>query len=386
MKPWLPIRFWRLVMKQLTGRLVRTGLTVAGVGIGLMLFVVIEGMQQGVREATMVTENDTTLVVYRENRYCPATSILPEIYQSRIERIDGVVRAEPIQVVVINCRASLDVITFRGMTEEDFIRFIDHEANIVSGTRDAWLERNDAAFLGKTLAKRRNLGIGDRFEASGYQVTVAGILDTDRSGYNNLAFVHLPYLQYSGRDRQGRVTQFNVVVDDPERMDEVADQIDALFRSDQAPTDTRAERAFVADVAGDIIEIVQIIRYLGWACLAAVIALICNAMILNVQDRVTDNAVLQTLGYSRSLIFKLVIGEGIVIGLVGGVIGSVAAISLLMFVPVNLSVEGISIPITAGVGEFSVGLVMALLIGILAGIVPAVRASRRDLVSCFRTI
>lgn len=386
MKPWLPIRFWRLVMKQLTGRLVRTGLTVAGVGIGLMLFVVIEGMQQGVREATMVTENDTTLVVYRENRYCPATSILPEIYQSRIERIDGVVRAEPIQVVVNNCRASLDVITFRGMTEEDFIRFIDHEANIVSGTRDAWLERNDAAFLGKTLAKRRNLGIGDRFEASGYQVTVAGILDTDRSGYNNLAFVHLPYLQYSGRDRQGRVTQFNVVVDDPERMDEVADQIDALFRSDQAPTDTRAERAFVADVAGDIIEIVQIIRYLGWACLAAVIALICNAMILNVQDRVTDNAVLQTLGYSRSLIFKLVIGEGIVIGLVGGVIGSVAAISLLMFVPVNLSVEGISIPITAGVGEFSVGLVMALLIGILAGIVPAVRASRRDLVSCFRTI
>jgi len=41
--------------------------------------------------ATQVTAADTTLVVYRKDRFCPATSALPEDYRSRLEQIDGVI-------------------------------------------------------------------------------------------------------------------------------------------------------------------------------------------------------------------------------------------------------------------------------------------------------
>lgn len=364
----------------------RSGLTIAGVAIGLLLFVVIEGLQYGVALATEPGENDTTLVVYRENRYCPATSTLPEVYESRIAELEGVLRVMPIQVVVNNCRASLDVVTFRGMTDEDFMMFMNTDATILEGSIDDWLARNDAAFLGSALAARRGFSVGDRFEAAGYQVTVAGILDSDRSGYDNLAFVHLPYLQYAKRSGQGQVTQFNVVVDTPQQMDTVATQIDDMFHSDQSPTHTRAERAFVAEVAGDIVHIVGVVRYLGWACLAAVLALICNAMALSVQDRIVDNAVLQTLGYRRARVFQLVLGEGLVLGVCGGVIGSLCAFALLWWSQINLSVEGISIPIQIGVLQFLIGAGIATGIGLVAGIIPAIRASRRDLVSCFRAI
>ncbi len=386
MSAWLPTRFWPLVVRQIKGRSIRSGLTIAGVAIGLLLFVVIEGLQYGVEVATEPDENDTTLVVYRENRYCPATSTLPEVYETRISELEGVLRVMPIQVVVNNCRASLDVVTFRGMNDDDFKNFLDSDGTIVEGSLKEWRSRNDAAFLGSALAHRRDLSVGDRFEAAGYQVTVAGILDSDRTGYDNMAFVHLPYLQYADESGQGQVTQFNVIVDDPERMDTVASEIDAMFHSDQAPTHTRAERAFVADIAGDVVYIVGVVRYLGWACLAAVLALICNAMALSVQDRIVDNAVLQTMGYRRSTVFKLVVAEGLVLGICGGLAGSIAAFVLLWVSRINLSVEGISIPVEVGLIQFLVGAIIATGIGLVGGIIPAIRASRRDLVSCFRAI
>ncbi len=69
-------------------------------------------MQQGVREATVRSANDTRLVVYRQDRYCPFTSNLPENYAARISMIAGVKSVVPVKVVVSNCRTGLDVVTF----------------------------------------------------------------------------------------------------------------------------------------------------------------------------------------------------------------------------------------------------------------------------------
>jgi hypothetical protein len=74
-----------------------------------------------VTEATKETANDTTLVVYREDRYCPATSQLPQDYQRRIESRRGRGQRDPVKVVVSNCRTSLDVVTFRGVPKDAFL-------------------------------------------------------------------------------------------------------------------------------------------------------------------------------------------------------------------------------------------------------------------------
>src|SRR5829696_923432 len=103
----LSLRFIPYVLRQIVRRPTRSILTVAGVATAMFLFCAVEAMQAGVREATQTTAADTTLVVYRQNRYCPATSRLPEYYGDRIAKVPHVVSVIPMQIVVNNCRASL---------------------------------------------------------------------------------------------------------------------------------------------------------------------------------------------------------------------------------------------------------------------------------------
>ena len=113
-------RFIPLVWKHVVRHPTRSLLTMGGVAIAMFLFCTVESMRRGVEAATRVTAADTTLVVYRENRYCPFTSRLPQHYERRIASIPGVASVVPMRIHVSNCRASLDVVTFRGVPEEEF--------------------------------------------------------------------------------------------------------------------------------------------------------------------------------------------------------------------------------------------------------------------------
>lgn len=380
------MKYWPFVLKQVLRHRVRTLLTVAGVATAMYLFVAIQAMQQGVAEATEASAADTTLVVYREDRFCPFTSRLPEYYLPQIERIDGVTSAVPVRVVVNNCRASLDVVTFRGVPDDRFADTIGRDANITSGSLDGWQRRSDAALLGETLAARRGLKVGDQFDAAGITAYVAGIITSDQPQDQNVAYVHLDYLQQQTDKKLGTVTQFNVKVDDPAKLDQVAAEIDLLFEAAEQPTTTRSEKAFVAQVAGDMIELIGFTQYLGWGCLIAVLALVGNAIVLSVQDRIKEHAILQTLGYSGSLIGRLIVTEAVVLGVLGGVFGAVGALLTIRLTRVSFSVDGLSIPIHADAMLLGTGLLIAVTLGVLAGMVPAIQAARRPIATCFRAV
>lgn len=383
----VPLKFIPLVLKQLTRRRVRTILTLMGVATAMFLFSAVQAMQSGVREATTATSKETTLVVYRQNRYCPFTSRLPQYYEQRIAAVPGVTGVVPVQIVVSNCRASLDVVTFRGVPAERAEGVFRKSLKIDSGSLDGWLARSDAALLGKTLAERRGLKVGDSFQAASVTVTVAGIVDSDREQDRNVAYVHLPFLQQSaGLRKLGVVTQFNVTVDDPAKLEQVSKAIDAEFASDPDPTSTSSEQAFVARAAQDVIRVVEFTKYLGWACLLAVLALVANAIVLSVQDRVKEHAVLQTLGYKPTMIGQLVITEGLLVGILGGVIGTVLAAGVLAWRTMSLTTEGLSISVRSDPWIILTGLGISAALGVVAGLVPAWQASRRQIVECFRAV
>lgn len=384
----IPLRFIPLVVKQITRHRVRSLLTIVGVGIAMFLFCTVQAMQSGVEAATHVTATDTTLVVYRENRYCPFTSRLPQHYQRRIEAIPGVASVVPMRIHVSNCRASLDVVTFRGVPEEPFVLHQASEFDLLAGSIDEWTRRGDAALVGETLASRRGIDVGDRFSAAGITVYVAGIIASDEPQDRNVAYTHLPFIQEATQrgGTGGIVTQFNVKVNDPARLESVAGAIDAEFASDQEPTSTYAEKAFVARAASDVLEIVSFASWLGWGALAAVFALVANAIVLSVQDRIRDHAVLQTLGYSGSLIGRLVVAEGTLMGLIGGLLGAVAAYIVIRRGSYSLSMEGTNVEVVSDPMIILVGLGMSALLGVLAGLMPAWQASRREIASCFRAV
>jgi len=381
-----PFTFAPLVLKQIVRHRVRTLLTASGIAIAMFLFTAVQAMQQGVEAATRQKADDTTLVVYRKDRYCPATSILPQDYLSRIERVEGVVGVIPMKVVVSNCRTSLDVVTFRGVPRDDFLRDKRGQIEVIDGSIEDWKRRTDASLLGETLANRRGLKPGMTFDAAGITTYVAGIIRSDDPQDQNVAYTSLEFIQLAGRDELGLVTQFNVKVLDAGYLESVAKEIDELFRTAQEPTATFSEKAFVGRIADDIIELVGFARWLGLGCLLAVLTLVGNAIVLSVQSRIAEHAVLQTLGYRGPLIAGLIIAEGVVISLIGGGIGALAAIGVAEYSSFALSVEGQSIPIVAGPWLLLTGLLVCGSLGVVAGLIPGWQASRRDIASCFRAV
>jgi len=379
-------RFVPLVLKQVARHRTRSLLTASGVALAMFLFATISAAEEGVRAATTAAARDTTLVVYRENRFCPSTSRLPEHYQARMERIAGVREVVPIKVVVNNCRAGMDVVTFRGVPERD-IALVARRLTFVGGSVEAWRARSDAALVGEALATRRRVRVGETLSAAGVTAVVAGIVRSKEIQDENVAYVQLPFLQRAAAGGgPGVVTQFNVRVSDDAEPEAVARAIDDEFRTDPEPTATRPERAFVAYAARDVVQIVGFARLLGWACLAAVLALVGNAIVLSVQDRIKEHAILQTLGYRPRLIAGLIVSEGLVLSLSGGVAGVLAAALAVRLGRFTMTVEGVSLTASASVTVTLVGLGLAAVLGIAAGLVPAVQASRRPIASCFRSV
>jgi len=379
-----PASLLPLAVKQLVRHKLRTLLTVLGVAAGMFLFTSVETVQRSLAHATEQTAADTTLVVYRENRFCPATSRLPEHYADEIRSIPGVREVIPIQIVVNNCGASLDVITFRGVPE-GLLRKYAPEIQIIDGDAAEWDKRDDGALLGEQFARRRGLKPGDRFDAVGITVQVAGIIRSPFPQDNNVAYVKLPFLQQASRAGLGIVTQFNVRVNSSADLKPVAEAIDARFKSDQLPTNTKPEKAFFAETAGQLIELIGFTRWLGLGAVLAVVALVANSILLVVRSRVKENAVLRTLGYPGKAILFLVVSEGGMLGLSGGLLGTGLAWSFLRWQSFTLGSEGHTLAIRPDLATAAIAIGSALLLGIIASIHPALQAIRQPIVKSLRS-
>lgn len=376
------------VLKQIKRSPIRSSLTLGGIAIAMFLFVMVESMRSGVQEATEMTAGETTLVVYRENRYCPFSSRLPQYYEDRIKQIDGVASVVPIQIYVSNCGASLDVVTFRGVPRDSIQHAIAKDGVIVEGSISDWKKRGDSAIVGSALAKRRGIKVGDLFSAAGIDVFVAGIQETSQAQDKNAAIVQLPFLQEAAR-KGGTgtiVTQFNVRVDNPNELESVASSIDETFAHDEHPTSTFPEKAFVGRAARDIVHLAEVAGILAWGALVAVFALVANAVVLAMRDRVRDHAVLQTLGYTGWLIGWMVLLEGATIALIGGIVGGIAAYLTVQFGQFTMTMEGVNIEMSTGPAAALMGVALALGLGMFAALLPALRLARTDIATCFRAV
>ena len=373
-----------LAWKQLVRHRIRSLLTVIGVASGMFLFTAVETLQRSLAKATEASAADTTLVVYRQNRFCPSTSRLPEHYADEIRRIEGVREVIPVQIVVNNCGASLDVITFRGVPEGMLGKFAP-EIQFVAGSQAEWQKHDDGALLGEVFASRRGLKPGDRFEAAGITIQVSGIIRSPFPQDNNVAYVKLPFLQRASRTGLGVVTQFNVRVTEQSQLAPVAKSIDERFHSDQQPTDTRPEKAFFAETASELIELIGFTRWLGVGAVLAVTALVANALMLIVRGRVKENAVLRTLGYPGRAIACLVISEGGLLGFLGGIAGVGLAAVFLRWQSFTLGNEGQTLAIRPDTTVVITGVLAALVLSILASLWPAWQAVSQSIVKNLRS-
>jgi putative ABC transport system permease protein len=367
-------RFTPYVLKSLWRHRTRSFLTVSGAAVALFVFCFVGAVQEGLDQLVRNAAAQNSLIVFQENRFCPITSRLPEDYAETIGGIEGVRDVIPLQVFPNNCRVSLDVIVFHGIPPEKLRS--TRELKLTSGDLSAFEQRRDAALVGRRVAGRRNLSVGDSFSVGKIKVQVAGIFESSSAAEEALIYTHLKFLQETpGLDAVGLVTQLEVRLAPEADPNVVAKAIDEKLHAGPVPTVTRLKGVFQQSTLADLVDLIGFAHWLGYASVGLVLSIVATTTLMTVQDRVREHALLQTLGLRPGRVFRLVVAESLLLCLAGGLAGTVSALAVLRFSHLAVAAEGVTIAFEPSVHLGIVGVAASLLIGVIAGVAPGWHAA-----------
>lgn len=364
----------------------RTLLTVTGSAVALFVFCFVGSVQEGMNDLQRRQSGKRSLITFQANKFCPATSHLPQDYESAILKLDGVKEVVPIQVFTNNCRASLDVVVFYGVPPQK-LQKARPDFKMQSGNWEDFKANQDSAVMGRAVANRRGVKVGDKFSIGDLSVVVAGIYDAEDPAEENYIYSHLDFLQRTkGMNLVGTVTQLEVLLEQTADADLLCRQIDEKYLAGPVETDTRPKGVFQAKSLGDLTELIGLAHYLGLACVGLVLALVATTTVMSVQDRIKEHSVLQTIGYSGNKVFQLVMAESVTLSMMGGMFGVIIAMIVLQWSSLSVGAEAVTIAFTPSFSLAVTGLGVALLTGLLAGLIPAWQASRADIVTGLRQV
>ena len=167
-------------------------------------------------------------------------------------------------------------------------------------------------------------------------------------------------------------------VADVNQADRVAKAIDALSANSDHETRTQSEQAATANWMKQLADIGLIVGSIMGAVFFTLLLLSGNTMMQAVRERTSELAVLKTIGFSSRSVLAMVLAESVLLLLIGGVLGLGLAAVLIPGVSAH-SGGMLNLP-TVGAGSWVLGLVLMVLIGLLVGALPAVRAMRLNIV------
>lgn len=185
----------------------------------------------------------------------------------------------------------------------------------------------------------------------------------------------------------GLIGMLWVRVDQPEHVSTVIAAIEDLFRNSEAETLAQTEYSYLANFFSSFDSLIMVIMLVGFLVVMAVVFIAANTAAMSVRERIADVAVLETIGFRRRTIFVLLLSEELLVAGCGGVLGTGSAYLLLnagksswspFFGPLSMFSMSVSVLIQ--------GLLLALLVGLLAGVIPTWRASRLNVTEALRQI
>ena len=141
---------------------------------------------------------------------------------------------------------------------------------------------------------------------------------------------------------------------------------------------------FQADTLADLAELIGFVHWLGYACVGLVLSLVATTTVMSVQDRIKEHAVLQTLGLRPLRVFRLVLIESLLLSTLGGILGVAGSALLLSSSGMSVAAEGVTIAFEPSLTLALQGVLVAVVVGILAGIAPGWHASRAEIVPALR--
>ena len=276
---------------------------------------------------------------------------------------------------------------------ESYLRMYP-EINSTPEDRKAFIEDRTGCIVGDGLAKKYGFKVGDKltlqvgipvYGSRDFDFTIRGIYHAGGAAVDNQSMMfHWKYADERSTPK-GQIGWLVTKIDNPDRATQIASAIDAKFENSPYETKTQTEQAFSASFASMLGNLNLLLGSVALAVVLTTLFVAGNTMAMSVRERTTEIAVMRTLGFPAATIFVLVVGEGLVVSVLGGAAG--AALARLIVNGEALGLTGGFIP-AFGVnnGNLIVGLGLSVLIGLLAAVLPASMASRLKIVDALRRV
>ncbi len=381
------MKYVRLILANLLRSKRRTFLTVFSIAIALFLFCTLRTVITSF-EASLRASQATRLVV----RHAASLVFpLPLAYNERLAQVPGVTGVsygnwfggfyqDPKNQFA---QFAMDVPTLLELFPELLL---------TPNEKQAFLAERTSCVIGRALARKYGWKLGDVVPVTGtifpgeWRFTVRGIYDGATKDIDeNTLFFHWKYLNESlPEGRRNFVGIYWLRITSPDLAADVSRRVDAIFENSPQPTKTETEKAFQAGFISMIGNVQLLLTILGSAIVFAIMLVTINTMMMAARERTREIAVLKTLGFSNGLILRLVAGEALLVSLVGGVLG--CGLAALVFYQSDFTAGGFFPNFRVLPETVLAGLLLAVVMGILSGLAPAVSAARLKIAPALRKV
>lgn len=377
------MKIFKLVFKNAMRHKLRTILTMLGIAVALLAFGLIR---------TVISSWYAGVEASAQNRLVVRSAVsliqpLPLAYREQLAKVPGVK-----SVGFANW-----VGAYYGDPNNFFANFAVDEAYldmypelvVPPEQKQVYLKERNACIVGRKLAERFGWKLDQTVTLTGtifygeWEFVVRAIYAGGQPGTDETQFImHWEYLNERVREtmpgQADNVGWYMLLIDNQTNPAAVSDAVDAMFKNSFAETKTETERAFQQSFVSMSGAILAAMEAISFVVVFIVLLVLANTMAMTARERMSEYAVLKTLGFRPFHIIGLIGGESLLIASGGFVLG----FGLMVYV-----CNGFATFLTSNLGNFFpvfelkditviLALLSALLVGVFAALFPAWRAVR----------
>lgn len=381
----------RLAATNLLRNPLRSALTVAGVSVAVVTFLLLRTVIWSYNVAAdqavpdrVVSRHKVTFIMTLPKRYIEDVRATPGVRAATWASWWG--GREPNHETEFFATLAVD--------PESFLTVYD-ELSVDAGAAQAWKEDRQGAIVGDLLATKFGWKVGDTvslestiFEGA-QQFHVSGIYLTTRKTFDRQTFLfHWDYMnemmREDGREQIGWITSRTTG-----KPSDVGLAIDRVFDERDVQTISQDEATFQRSFLAGFSAVLTAINVISFVILGIMTLILGNTVAMGVRERTSEYGVLRALGFLPKHVVTLVLGEAMVLGLVGGLCGLALAYPIVelgigRFVEENMSGFFPYFRISAGNAFAAIALAVGLAVG--AAVMPAFQASRLNVIAALRRV
>lgn len=376
--------FLGLARKSALRKPLHTALIVICVAVAFLVHALTASFMNGTQSATAASE-DILGVINKAGRTHP----LPMAYLTRIAADPDVAAV----AYMARLRGFLEIEKHSvWVSATDPTRLMAVYGKSLGLTReliDSINQARDRVLVGRALAEARGWTVGQRITVTSFNTArhdgsrdwrfeLAGIFDGENASTDTYFMIaRYDYVNAARANGRDTVNAFAILPQATSLPGELASRIDALFANSSAPTRTLTEKQFLTAFFRQYADVGLMVNLVVGAAFITLLSIIINTMVFAVRKRSFEIAVLKTLGFSHYRIMGLILGETLIVFVLGGCIG--LALAKLATLKIGAEIGLVLSPLIVAKAA-----AMMIILGLLTGALPAVKAVRTSIIVAFR--